>query len=376
VFEEGVFRRILVVVHDVTHQVVTETRERDARERHQLLAHLLKDKQGFLEFVRDTERLLSDLHAEPDRALALRTLHTLKGNTAVFGMESVAERCHALEEHLAERSDGPTAREAQELSELWRGRLGRIEELLTTDSQLAIKEEDFTELVQGLRQRRDYAELTALVESFRWTQTSLLLQRFAAQAERVAERLEKNVAVRVEHNDLRLLPGKLEDFWSSFIHAVRNAVDHGLETEDERVALGKSPAGNVVLRTFRTAEAGLCVELADDGRGIDFERLRAVCEERGLPTRTRAELIEGMFQNGVTTREEVTETSGRGVGLGAVVFACRAAGGKVEVDSRDAKGTRFRFVFPKHSVEVREGVTRAHAPKPERKRPSMAAPAS
>jgi two-component system chemotaxis sensor kinase CheA len=66
-----------------------------------------------------------------------------------------------------------------------------------------------------------------------------------------------------------------------------------------------------------------------------------------------------MFQNGVTTCEEATDVSGRGVGLAAVVSACRAAGGRVEVETHEGKGTRFRFAFPSHAVQVRETVVRS-----------------
>ncbi len=352
VLEAGRFQRVLVVVRDITHEVAAEARERDAREQHQLLAHLLKDKQGFRSFVGDGERLLAELLAEPEREQALRALHTLKGNTAVYGMESVAARCHELEDTLAERDDTLRLEEAKTLSQFWRSRLGRIEDVLTADAGLEINEGDFTELVQGLRQRRDYGHLIALVESFKWTSASLLLGRLAVQAERVAERIGKRVDVHVEHNRLRVMPGALEDFWTSLIHVVRNAVDHGIDGAEERRTQGKPAAGQLILRTSALASGGLAVELADDGGGIDFTRLRTVCEERGMKAASRADLLEAMFQDGVTTRSEATSVSGRGVGLGAVVSACREAGGDVEVVTQAGKGTRFRFVFPKLAVQV------------------------
>jgi HPt (histidine-containing phosphotransfer) domain-containing protein len=359
VLEAGRFQRVLVVVHDITHEVAAEARERDARERHQLLAHLLKDKQGFRAFVIDGERLLAELLAEPEREQALRALHTLKGNTAVYGMESVAARCHELEDTLAERGDTLRTEEAKTLSQFWRGRLAPIEDVLSADTGLEINEGDFTELLQGLRQRRDYADLIALVESFKWTSSSLLLGRLAAQADRVAERIGKSVEVHVEHNRLRVMPGALEDFWSSLIHVVRNAVDHGVESADERRAQGKPAAGQLVLRTSALASGGLAVEFADDGGGIDFTRLRAICEERGVKAASRADLLEAMFQDGITTRNEATDVSGRGVGLGAVVGACREAGGNVEVVTQAGRGTRFRFAFPKLAVQVRDAPPRS-----------------
>jgi chemotaxis protein histidine kinase CheA len=109
-----------------------------------------------------------------------------------------------------------------------------------------------------------------------------------------------------------------------------------------------------VLRSTRLATSGFSVELGDDGRGIDFENLRAICRERGIPASSNTELIEAMFRDGVTTRSEANDISGRGVGLGAVVGACRAAGGYVEVDSTRGKGTWFRFAFPTQAIQVRD----------------------
>jgi HPt (histidine-containing phosphotransfer) domain-containing protein len=369
VLEGGCFQRILVVVHDITHQVEAEARERDAREQHQLLAHLLQDKQGFRAFLHDGERLLAELLAEPERDQVLRALHTLKGNTAVYGLESVAERCHELEDALAERGDGLTAVEARALTDFWRGRLARIEDLLAAESSLEIKEDDYGELVQGLRQRREYGELISLVESFKWTSLAELLGRLATQAERVAERLGKSVEVRIEHNQLRVMPGTLQDFWTSLVHVVRNAVDHGIEGEDERLMRAKPAAGQVVLRSTQLPGGGLSVELADDGSGIDLARLSSICEERGIRASSRAELVEAIFHDGVTTRAEASDTSGRGVGLGAVLAACREAGGSVDVDTQPGKGTRFRFDFPTVAVQVREVAARAGSPRRRSSRP-------
>ncbi|MGC4087043.1 MAG: ATP-binding protein [Polyangiaceae bacterium] len=354
VFEDQRFERLLVVVNDITHQVESEARERDAREQHQLLAHMLKDKPGFLLFVRDAERLLGALREPPARDAALRTLHTLKGNTGVFGMESVASRCHELEEALSERSGSIGVGEAKQLGELFRARLSRIEGALTSEAQLELAEADLGELMLGLRQRRDYPELLDMVESWKWTRTSVMLRRLATQVHRVAERLGKHIDVRVEHNNLRVMPGALEDFWGSLIHVVRNAVDHGIESEAERVALGKPATGHVTLRTAELRGDGFSVELGDDGRGIDFTRLEAIAEQRGLPSRSRDELTEVMFADGVSTRDEASDVSGRGVGLGAVVAACRAAGGSVSVESVDGHGAWFCFSFPRQAVQVRQ----------------------
>jgi len=88
------------------------------------------------------------------------------------------------------------------------------------------------------------------------------------------------------------------------------------------------------------------VTIRDDGRGIDWERIATVAQERGLAHESRADLEEALFTDGVTSRIDVTEISGRGVGLGAVRTLVRQMGGRLELESQTGQGTTFRFVMP------------------------------
>jgi two-component system, chemotaxis family, sensor kinase CheA len=355
VLEDGGFRGILLIAQDITSQVEGEARERDAHEQQMLLANLLKDKAGFRAFVRDGEGLLADLRTQLDRDVTLRALHTLKGNTAVYGMESVARLCHTLEQRLADSGECLTAAELEKLGGQWRTRIQRIEETVTTDIAVELGAADYAEMVHSISQRKDHEQLLALVESWRWVAASALLQRLSRQVRRVAERVEKAIDVSIEHHGLRVMPGPLDAFWGSLVHVVRNAVDHGIEPAAERVELGKPERGRVVLRTKPLPTGGLVVELEDDGRGIDFEALGRVARHKGLPHQTHLELIAAMFHDGITTRERQTEFSGRGVGLAAVASSCQAAGGRTDVVSEAGRGTCFRFSFPDQAIKLQEG---------------------
>jgi len=141
------------------------------------------------------------------------------------------------------------------------------------------------------------------------------------------------------------------------VHLVRNAVDHGLETLSDRVALGKG----VGTLTFTTKVTGDQLELciADDGRGIDLERLVAVARARGLVVRDG---VEAMFLDGISSRDEVTDLSGRGVGMAAVKAATEAMGGRLSVDTRAGVGTTFRFMLP--LIGVGAELSRRATPEP------------
>ena len=366
VFEEGRFQSILVSAKDVTEQIAAEGREREAREQQMLLSNLLKDKGGFRSFVREGEGLLADLRTQPERDPTLRALHTLKGNAAVYGMESVALRCHDLEGRMAEEGECLTPEELDELTGLWRNRIHKIEEMVTSDAAVEVAESDYTEMVQALRQRKDHDQLISLVESWKWSATSAQLQRLSRQVRRVAERLEKHVEVTIEHNRLRVMPGPLDAFWGALVHVVRNAVDHGIESGEERLAAGKTEHGRVRLRTdLRNGE--FLVELEDDGRGVDFEKLARVARDKGMPNASRADLVQAMFRDGVSTRDVATDVSGRGVGLAAVADCCARSGGRIECDSKLGGGTTFRFWFSRGSLQVRQGTSHASLRPPSMK---------
>ena len=134
-------------------------------------------------------------------------------------------------------------------------------------------------------------------------------------------------------------------------HLIRNAVDHGLELPEERRAAGKQAMGTIRLEARHRAGM-LQIILSDDGRGIDLERLRAKVVERELTTAaiaaqlSEAELLEFLFLPGFSTKEHVTEVSGRGVGLDVVHNMVRAVGGLVRVNARPGKGTRFVLQLP------------------------------
>jgi two-component system chemotaxis sensor kinase CheA len=143
------------------------------------------------------------------------------------------------------------------------------------------------------------------------------------------------------------------DEWSEFfnasIHVLRNSIDHGLELPEDRRAHGKPDAGRIELRTSLDREH-FRVEFSDDGRGIDWTGVERQARRLGLPTTTEDDLIEALFADGLSTRQGVSELSGRGVGLGAVRQACRALGGDVEIESTQGLGTTFRFVWPAQVV--------------------------
>jgi two-component system chemotaxis sensor kinase CheA len=156
----------------------------------------------------------------------------------------------------------------------------------------------------------------------------------------IAEKLAKEVDVVIAAGDLRVGPDALDALNTGVLHALRNAVDHGIDSPEERDRAGKSPVG--VVRVDVGCSGDLIeVEVTDDGAGVDFASVKLKAAKLGLPA--RRELEELLFEPGFSTRDRVTETSGRGVGLDAVRAAVRRLGGQVRIESGRGRGTTLYF---------------------------------
>jgi two-component system chemotaxis sensor kinase CheA len=172
-------------------------------------------------------------------------------------------------------------------------------------------------------------------------------RRVDADVERLALRLGKpKPAVVIEAGGVRLPARRFGSFWASIVHVVRNMLDHGIESPEARLRAGKSAAGRIILRATETADRVL-VEFEDDGAGIDWKSIAARARAAGIRCATQHDLETALFASGVSTAAEVTEISGRGVGLSAVLERCRALGGSAHVSSTKGVGTRFVFAFPR-----------------------------
>jgi|GEM_PF-584989 len=345
--ERGTLARVQVTVQDITARLDADRIEADARELHRLVGALLKDLHGFHQDVEECGALVREVARASDAVAARRALHTLKGNCGIIGFERMASYLHELESELAAEDRGPSALECEAIALLWARSLDNIGEYLPSDEQrpVDVKHQDLVEITELARRGAGRNTLLSILETWQAEPTEAALERLAAQARSVAARLGKELRVTIEHNRLRLPAERLRAFWSALVHVIRNAVDHGLESPDGRQRAGKPSAGRIALAT-RSVDGDLWVEIADDGRGVDWDAVRRKAIALGQPHATQAELLEALFADGLSTRDEVTSVSGRGVGLSAVRATCRAAGGEVTLDSEPGRGTRLQFHFP------------------------------
>lgn len=340
---------LLVVIGDVSEQL---RRAQEEAEQSELLAAfqgLTRDREGFLAFFEEANHLVEELaRGELEDATRSRYLHTLKGNAAMMGAKVIAELCHRAEDELAmEGADGIEST-MKRLEERWAAVRQTIEMVIGERPQGVLEIPSFAveQLENEVRAGASADHIVRQLTFFRFEPVARPLSRLSQYARSLAQRMGKGeLIVTVETGEIRLDARRLGAFWSALVHVVRNAIDHGIEPGDERLARGKAQSGRL---TFRAAQRSgdLVIEMRDDGRGIDWRRIRQLAAERGMPHETELDLVRAILSDNFSTCSRVTETSGRGVGMGAVAEEVRALGGTLSVDSEVGTGTCWRMTIP------------------------------
>jgi two-component system chemotaxis sensor kinase CheA len=339
--------RYLVVASDIT--AALEREQANARQADLLamLGRVQDDRPGVAAFLAEADELVdtvNDLRAS--LSAVRRALHTLKGNAALYGVASVASLCEEIEGHIDATGDAPPPALTARLTEDWARITRDVERMMGRRDVIELEEDQYAALVDAVRRCPDHDAPLALLRQLRLEPSRRRLAHFAELATQIADRLGKRgLAVRVEDNGVRLVAKRWRGFWGALVHAVRNAVGHGIEAPDERAAKGKPAGGALLLRTAVEGDR-LVVEVEDDGRGVDWERVRELASGMGLRVSSPDALEDALFADRLSTMPEVTDLSGRGVGLGALLDATRALGGELTVRSAPDVGTAVRMTFP------------------------------
>lgn len=203
---------------------------------------------------------------------------------------------------------------------------------------------------------RNIAQLTRITKELQHTAMSLRMvpikptfQKMERMVRDLAPRIGRKVHMTVEGESTEVDRSVVEEIADPLVHMVRNALDHGIEPEADRVKAGKPNHGQLTLKAYHQG-GGIVIELSDDGKGIDSERILAKAKSQGViapeQTLTEAETYQLIFAPGFSTAKEVTEVSGRGVGMDVVRRNIEKLRGTIEVSSKLGQGSTFRIRLP------------------------------
>ncbi len=340
-------------------------------ERNRSLIRMVANRDSFRQFVGETHSgfsMIKNLLADktPNDGIVRRELHTLKGNSSSYGLVKIAEAIHMLEDEARIE-----ARRVSQIEESFKEFLNQNKALLgvtygsASEDSFVVPTKIIKQIEDSIPKMRGENDLRALINDFlsliRLKQASTLIGPIHDSFDAMAQRLGKMAILKFYGGDT-LIPPHRSAVLKNLIHLLRNALDHGIEPPNLRG--DKDETGKVILTISRKDGKSIEIKLEDDGRGIDQKTVLAKAIERGVIKADEAKKLsphqinELIFMEGVSTAEQISDISGRGVGMGAVREAVLEAGGTIEVQSSMGQGTTIILTIPSEPPTFK-GVPRA-----------------
>ena len=279
------------------------------------------------------------------------TVDRLQGQVRRLGTETEAQIDYRREQIEA-------SGEADNFDPLEMDRYSHLQQLtgslMESASDLHDLKETLTEKLIGtetllLHQSRINTDLQEGLMKTRMVPFARIVPRLRRIVRQVGIELGKKVELRMDNIQGEMDRSVLDRMVAPLEHMIRNSVDHGIETEAERLKAGKPATGSIVITTYRQG-GDIVIHLADDGRGLDVEKIRRRALEKELIAEDAAlsayEIAQFIFHPGFTTSDSISQISGRGVGLDVVNSEVRQCGGRVDIETSAGLGTQFTIVLP------------------------------
>lgn len=361
--DENLIKNVVMVASDETREFKAFKEVEAQQNFAKLVSKVLKDKNSFVRFLKLFEESLANEKEIIQRQGVtskddfMRLLHSMKGSAAFYSMADVVKQLHGFENDLLQ-GDLPVE-----------GIISRIDDVLQTMHESIVVLKDFVngngkqtiEIEEG--QLREYIEeikqtnpkiANQLTNKFFNKEVKEYVEKYVSLVSDLSLKLNKATRpVVIENGEFMVDRNHYQDFFDSCVHIFRNVVDHGIELPEVRVSNGKDEEGQIKV-SFSTLNAGtesclvFCVQ--DDGAGIDASRIRQKMKELNYPeeviSKKDDQVIYHIFDANFSTSQEVTDLSGRGVGLFDIKKNVEKLGGSIELQTKIGKGTLFSFILP------------------------------
>ena len=292
-----------------------------------------------------------DAQAETETVAVVAPPQPVAVAPAVKAAASEAPHARAERDKPARASESTSIRVAVEKVDQL---INLVGELVITQSMLAQRSNELDpvnhgDLITSMGQlQRNARDLQESVMSIRMMPMEYVFSRFPRLVRDLAGKLGKQVELTQVGSSTELDKSLIERIIDPLTHLVRNSLDHGIELPEKRLEAGKSPIGNLTLSAEHQG-GNICIEVTDDGAGLNRERILAKAISQGMPIHENMSDDEvGMliFAPGFSTAEQVTDVSGRGVGMDVVKRNIQEMGGHVEIQSKQGQGTTIRILLP------------------------------
>ena len=365
IYEEGSTKkieRVVCIATDITAQKEVEERSELERDKVIMINSLLARPLEFLDLMTESqesfEELARDSYLKGPESL-FRAVHTLKARFASFKISEVVKRIHSLESTLDEYKK----------NDHW-------DEVMARSISSSINDIDF-QFKKFLKENRKLVEVAnnainssegaedlqkaknELLSFYSSISKNLILKnvgdafrQFIEPTKELARNQDKLVNISIEETNIHINPEKYKTFFSGLLHVFRNAVDHGIESREVREEKGKEVEASINISFKEEGISRFSIRIKDDGGGIDPDKIREKVlslpefKERPISRSDDKEIIQCIFEPGFSTRDEVSEVSGRGVGMDVVKKEAKKIDGVIKVESTLGKGTTFKIELP------------------------------
>jgi len=375
--DEKTENKIMLILTDVTQEKMLAEQISEEEDLNRLIVNASKNKEAFIGFIKETQELFEwidkELSLNPksvELKKLFRCFHTIKGNSGIYHMVKIVDETHELEDAL-----GKILKENREITtdilkqlkqktfhikDLWDQYLEQIksfiseEEMENREVTFRITLDQFTHFQSCLEGKifpEFKNEVNGALKVLQRESIKPIHQRYLGLISDLAKRLNKSIEFIFEGENMKVPMKKLEGFFSVLVHLVRNAVDHGIEPPQHRLASGKSETGQIIFSASIQSDI-FYLNIKDDGQGIDPEKVKEISLKKKIvetsffEKASREKVIRLIFSPGFSSKEEVSDISGRGVGMDAVLAEVENLGGKISVRSTPGKGCDFEIRIP------------------------------
>ncbi len=349
--------RLIVILQDKTEQKKQERKINRSNEDAEFIENALNNPVEFLDILNDTNELYKKIPVLEDLNYleTQREIHTLKARYATLGMKFASSYLHMVEELLSLKQ-GDKVRSTLsyfqvDLSKHLKRHAAIVQAAKKTmvDDGLAIPVNKVMELIKEIPNYEDFH--FHIYKNYFLSDLLLKINRYKGLTEEIASSQGKSIIWRNEGERIVVDTDKYGPFINSLVHVFRNMIDHGIESEEERIEKQKGKSGIITVQSKVNGE-NFELNIFDDGRGIDPNQVKKILIKKGLKEAEDLseikpdELIQLIFLPNFSTKEEVTQISGRGIGMDAVKAEVEKLGGQISVSSKIEEGTSIIVELP------------------------------
>lgn len=379
--KSGDNQRFMIMLTDITEKRALESKVESERDIFRMVVKVVANHDDFMVCTRDYESYFSEAEKNisgSDKPLDVkiydlfRYVHTLKGSFGQLGMSNTVSGLHEFEAEISELSKKSrhTLTDLIQLIEGFDYKHGMEKDISLIQQMLG---EDFINSFAGIGrglvidkvklldiEKKMLSILSPIecrilmpeIQKLRYKPFKDLLKSYPDYLNSLADRLGKQIqTIEIIGGETLVDTEKYSEFAKSLTHIFRNALDHGIEAPEDRMAAGKDELGTITCIVAEDAES-IQLRISDDGYGIDIDRVKKKAVDEGLVSNeqmeslTNDEILKIIFAEGFSTKDVVNELSGRGIGLSAVLKEVEKLNGKISVSTKAGVGTEFCIILP------------------------------